>query len=247
MLEHQSSFSGAADDLGPEGYRTMPARAATVPSIDNMMQVDQQQEESKDRDAFSEMFDCHVKNLVEFVDKKQIPQRRTCLEVQHDIILYIQNEDDFYQAWENVFRSEVPDYQNEEDGERYKANQTTWISEMPEILSFQMQRTEFVEGHMMKKQHKHPILPTIYPDRFMYKNRVEVESLRKNVDTLRKKIAFLKDCLAKYTNFNDSEMPISGVLEQCLHFFKAQGTGQMPETPLQAAERTDIQAHLPLN
>ena len=42
MLEHQSSFSGAADDLGPEGYRSMPARAATVPSIDNMMQVDQQ-------------------------------------------------------------------------------------------------------------------------------------------------------------------------------------------------------------
>lgn len=85
---------------------------------------------------------------------------------------------------------------------------------------------------MMKKQHKHPILPTIYPDRFMYKNRVEVESLRKNVDTLRKKITFLKDCLAKYTNFNGSEMPIAGILSQSLHFFKAQRTGVPPETTL---------------
>ena len=75
-----------------------------------------------------------------------------------------------------------------------------------------MQRTQFVEGHLMKKQHKHPILPTIYPDRFMYKNRVEVESLRKQVDTLRKKISFLKDCLARYTNFNGSNMPIAEVL-----------------------------------
>ena len=30
--------------------------------------------------------------------------------MQHDIILYIQDEFDFYQAWENVFRSEVPDF-----------------------------------------------------------------------------------------------------------------------------------------
>lgn len=103
-----------------------------------------------------------------------------------------------------------------------------------------MQRTAFVEGHMMKKQHKHPILPKIYPDRFMYKNRVEVESLRKNVDTLRKKISFLKDCLAKYTNFNGSNIPISGVLDQCLHFFKAQGQEQVPETTLEGNDMADI-------
>ena len=95
-----------------------------------------------------------------------------------------------------------------------------------------MQRTQFVEGIMMKKQHKHPILPTIYPDRFMYKNRVEVESLRKQVDTLRKKISFLKECLARYTNFNGSNMPIAGVLSQCLHFFAAQGREAEPETTL---------------
>lgn len=186
-------------------FRTQPARF----DPEDIMEDEELKEE---RDVFEVMFDCHVKNLVEFVDKKALPQRKTHTEIQHDIVLYIQDENDFYQAWENVFRGEVPDYQNDEDGERYKASQTTWIDEMPEVLTFQMQRTQFVEGHVMKKQHKHPILPTIYPDRFMYKNRVEVESLRKNVDTLRKKISFLKDCLAKYTNFNGSGMPIVSAL-----------------------------------
>lgn len=84
----------------------------------------------------------------------------------------------------------------------------------------------------MKKQHKHPILPTIYPDRFMFKNRAEVESLRKKVDTLRKKISFLKDCRARYSNFNGSNMPIQDILTQCLHFFAAQGQEAEPETNL---------------
>ena len=65
---------------------------------------------------------------------------------------------------------------------------------------------------MMKKQHKHPIPTMIYPDRFMYKNRTEVEALRKKVDMLRKKITFLKDCLGRYNNFNDSGIPIEDAL-----------------------------------
>ena len=55
-------------------------------------------------------------------------------------------------------------------------------------------------------------MPVVYPDRFMSHNREQVEALRKQVATLRKKISFLKDCLAKYTNYNGSQMPIEGVL-----------------------------------
>lgn len=73
----------------------------------------------------------------------------------------------------------------------------------------------------MKKQHKHPIMPTVYPDRFMLQNRQEVEALRKQVATLRQKIALLKDCLAKYTNFNDSGIPLESALSQTLHFLAA--------------------------
>jgi len=139
----------------------------------------------------------------------------------NDIVLYIQDEGDFYQAWENVFRGEVPDYQNDEDGYRYKASQTTWIDRLPDILTFQMQRTKFVDGNFMKMQHKHAIHTQIYPDRFMYSNRAEVEALRKKVATLRSKITFLKDCLKKYTNFNNSGIKLEDAFTQTLHFFAA--------------------------
>ena len=101
------------------------------------------EEEKSDQQELSVMFEYHVKNLVEFTDKYNIPQQKIHMEKLNDIVLYIQDESDFYQAWENVFRGEVQDYLNEDDGERYKASQTSWIQSLPEILSFQMQRTEF--------------------------------------------------------------------------------------------------------
>lgn len=73
----------------------------------------------------------------------------------------------------------------------------------------------------MKKQHKHPILPVIHPDRFMHANRSTVEALRKKVAILRKKIAFLKACLKRYENFNKSGMSIDTALSMSLHFFAA--------------------------
>lgn len=55
----------------------------------------------------------------------------------------------------------------------------------------------------------------------MYRNRVEIEALRKKVSTLRAKITFLKDCLEKYTNFNGSNIGINTAFDQVLHFFTA--------------------------
>ena len=75
-----------------------------------------------------------------------------------------------------------------------------------------MQRTKFVEGNFMKMQHKHPVHTQIYPDRFMYSNRNEVESLRKKVAMLRNKITYLKDCLKKYTDFNGSGIKLEDAL-----------------------------------
>lgn len=45
------------------------------------MIIDTEEEKKEELQAskgiFEEMFECHVKNLVEFVDKKGIPQRKT--------------------------------------------------------------------------------------------------------------------------------------------------------------------------
>lgn len=83
----------------------MPATGQSQDLIDT-------KEEQKDSSmgAFQKMFECHIKNLVEFIDRKGMPQRKTQKDMMNDIVLYVQDETDFYQAWENVFRGEVNDY-----------------------------------------------------------------------------------------------------------------------------------------
>ena len=76
---------------------------------------------------------------------------------------------------------------------------------------------------LIKNNHKHPILQTIYPDRFMLENREKVEDLRKTVSILRKKIAYLKTCRQRYTEYNDSNKAIEDAFELVLHFYSNQG------------------------
>ena len=66
QLETQSSFAENHDPL----YRSMTLPANTFPP-ESLME-DEEAEERK-KGAFSRMFECHVKNLVEFVDKKAVP------------------------------------------------------------------------------------------------------------------------------------------------------------------------------
>ena len=105
--------------------------------------TDEEEEVKGDRGAFADMFGNYVKNFVEFKDKRNNPRKKVKVDQMNDIVLCIQNESDFYQAWDNAFHGVVDDYQNDEDGERYKASQTTWIESLPEILTFQMQRTKY--------------------------------------------------------------------------------------------------------
>ena len=76
---------------------------------------------------------------------------------------------------------------------------------------------------MVKKNHLHSILPTIYPDRFLLQNRDKVRDLRNKVSVLRRKIAYLKRCLDRYMNFNNSGNPLEQALSMVLHFYSKQG------------------------
>jgi len=55
--------------------------------------------------------------------------------------------------------------------------------------------------------------------------------LRSEVQDKRNNIAYLDTCLDQFKNFNNSETNLGTALEQSLHFFKAQGTGQAPTPP----------------
>ena len=75
----------------------------------------------------------------------------------------------------------------------------------------------------IKKYHAFPIQTVIHPDRFLYKNKAEVEQLRQRVVVIQKKISYLEECLARYTNFNDSKLELNTLFNQMLHFFAQQG------------------------
>ena len=55
-------------------------------------------------------------------------------------------------------------------------------------------------------------MPVIYPDLFKRDNLEFVQGLDKELKLIRSKITFLKKCLLKYTNFNNSQISIEKVL-----------------------------------
>ena len=57
----------------------------------------------------------------------------------------------------------------------------------------------------------------------MYSKKPEVEAMHKQVDSLRKKIAYLRACLARYTDFCSSGISLESAFRHVLHFFAAQG------------------------
>ena len=66
---------------------------------------------------------------------------------------------------------------------------------------------------MAKKHHPFPIKTTIYPDRFLYKNKNEVDKLREQVVVIQKKISYLKECLNKYENFNGGNSTLTHLFQ----------------------------------
>ena len=58
---------------------------------------------------------------------------------------------------------------------------------------------------MTKMNHSFPIKTTIYPDRFLYKNKDEVDKLREEVAVSGKKIYYLRQCLKKYDCYNGGD------------------------------------------
>lgn len=84
VLESQSSFADMGD--GAQAMQTEPAR---FDREDMAMEAEEEKKEGPPRSSIAAMFECQVRNLVEFVDKKQVPQRKTQRDCMKDIVLYI--------------------------------------------------------------------------------------------------------------------------------------------------------------
>lgn len=86
-----------------------------------------------------------------------------------------------------------------------------------------MNRLTYENNTAKKVLHKVPIQKEIYPDRFLLKNREEVEKLRSKVKALRDNIYHLEECLSNYKNFEGTEYDVTKVLGLSADFFEKQG------------------------
>lgn len=156
-----------------------------------------------------------------------------------DILLDMSNTNDLLAAWEKECQNTIKDFEVTE-GKRLVAEKVDWLEELPEVLTFQLNRLSFKDGQAVKQFHKVPIPKQIYPDRFHYQNREEVTKLRKKIQEFRDQIEVLEGCLKKYQKFNNSEFDLVSSLQNSLDFFQKQGSETIPQI-------SSGKAHLPLN
>jgi len=80
MLEAQSSFAEDAHadpDIKKYASMAVAKRSSQGPAHFDPDDIMRDEEEEAEKAPFQDMFECHVKNLVEFTDKRQMPQRNT--------------------------------------------------------------------------------------------------------------------------------------------------------------------------
>ena len=68
--------------------------------------------------------------------------------------------------------------------------------------------------------HPCPVLDKIYPQRFLFANRAEVEKKRAIVDQLRVKLRVLTDNLQMYRKYDNRDIDLAVMLQQ-VNFFVA--------------------------
>jgi hypothetical protein len=115
-------------------------------------------------------------------------------------LLTLVDQTDLYSAWETDKRSTIDDYEYTIGQQRVKATVSQYVEKMPPILIMQMNRTKFDKGNQEKLLHTVPILQKFYPQRFMLKNRDDVEKRRDNVKVIRDKLKLLNDNLMMFRN-----------------------------------------------
>ena len=229
VYESQSSFSGTFDG------RTLEA----TPNPDDLIETEQSE--------IQETFEAKTKQFLKFTDLLgNNHEKETKADKFTNIVLNIQNESDFYKSWENAFYDEVQGY--ESDQGPVTAQKSTLIDHLPKVLCFQLNRLEYDRNRqqMTKKNHPFPIKTTIYPDRFLYKNKDEVDKLREEVAVTGKKIQYLRQCLAKYDCYNGGDQSIEKLFKQMIHFYGSQGQETEIQTTLSQTELSDLKVHQPL-
>jgi len=132
-------------------------------------------------------------------------------------------EKDLYYAWDSACHSEIEEFITPQ-GHRTSAKQDVWLDRLPAILLVQVNRVKFdrATGRPVKLHSKFTYPKTLYPDRFLMKNKGLSSSLRQRELELKRKVKILETHLAQFEQYKDSAMPLEDVLKLTSAFFEDQ-------------------------
>jgi ubiquitin carboxyl-terminal hydrolase 25/28 len=133
-----------------------------------------------------------------------------------------------------------------------KAEQETWFTRLPPILSIELSRFEFNQSEQKaEKIHDRLTFPqAIYMDRYLECNKVDVSARRETVYKLRHKLDILERQLDKFTNYKSKRVPLQDVFDLAVGFAQTKRMrsdtserDDIMETSPQDISKTDTYSH----
>lgn len=118
-------------------------------------------------------------------------------------------------SWQATMSAVIPDYRIS-SGEVRACEQFTWISALPKVLLFQ------ISNEPSEKAFRYPL--QLYADQFLLSNADRINSLRKEADRIKQKVAFLQKKLEKMENFKQSRQNLEEILKLADVFLTDQRT-----------------------
>jgi len=146
-----------------------------------------------------------IQKYSESQDLTKTPEEVPAGEDHFGPILLDVNSSDIYQAWEKYLTSPLSGYEGASAAKLViKAD---FISELPQILTFQLNRVKFDrDTQTAQKSNKEFVLPTyIFPDRFMLHNKQLIEGLRRRTFAIEQKLKTLKRQIDSFETFGKNK------------------------------------------
>ena len=148
------------------------------------------------------------------------------------MILDIQYRE-LYKAIDDYLYSEIDEFTTP-SGHKTSAVQNSWITEIPNILLFQIQRVQYdADAMCSRKNHSEFKFPEIfYADRMLYKNYERASELRNKVKALRDQTTQIEKQLDDLANYRKSGKPLTFWIENILAFLQGDQSVEHDEIQL---------------
>lgn len=105
--------------------------------------------------------------------------------------------DDFYSAWYLHIIVHISDYGNE-CGEKTEAFHETWITKLPYVMFFRMNKSQENQNGRVN----FALPDVIYPELFMYENRKILKNIQRNREKIEEKIKKLRKKMLLFSEFD---------------------------------------------